>query len=95
MNRQPPELDTDPGRSGLLETIEARFAAEDAARSVWLDARLGSGQRQPGTYPARRAQTVCAECGLKSGHHPGCTEREVRASVDCASVDCETVVACH
>lgn len=87
MNRQPPELETDPGRSGLLETIAARYAAEDAARSAWLDERLGSGRKQPGTHPARRAQTVCAECGLKSGHHPGCTEREVRAPVGCATVD--------
>ena len=87
MNRQPPELETDPGRSGLLETIAARYAAEDAARSAWLDARLGSGRKQPGSHPARRAQTVCAECGLKSGHHPGFTEREVRAPVRCATVD--------
>jgi len=87
VNRQPPELETDPGRSGLLETIAARYAAEDAARSAWLDARLGSGRKQPGSHPARRAQTVCAECGLKSGHHPGCTEREVRAPVRCATVD--------
>jgi len=88
VNRQPPELETDPGRSGLMETIAARYAAEDAARSAWLDERLGSGRKQPGTHPARRAKTVCAECGLKSGHHPGCTERSVRAPVYC-----ETVVA--
>ena len=87
MNRQPPELEADHGRSGLLETVEARFAAEDAARSAWLDARLGSGHRQPGTYPARRAQTACVECGLKSGHHPGCTQRGGRAPVDCEAVD--------
>jgi hypothetical protein len=83
MIRQPPELETDAGRSGLLETIEARYAAEDAARSAWLDARCGTGRKQPGTYPAVRAQTLCVECGLKSGHHPGCTQRTGRAPVHC------------
>ena len=85
MTGRTPELDTDPGRSGLLETIAARFAAEDAARSAWLDARLGTGRRQPGAFPAPRAQTVCSECGLKSGHHPGCTERVVREPVGAAT----------
>jgi hypothetical protein len=83
VNRQPPELETDPGRSGMLETIAARYAAEDAARAAWLDARCGSGRKQAGTYPARRSQTVCTECGLKSGHHPGCTKRSGRAPVQC------------
>ncbi len=81
MAGQTPELDGDRGRSGLLETIAARFAAEDAARAAWLDARLGTGRRQPGSFPAPRLQTTCAECGLKSGHHPGCTERGRRAPV--------------
>lgn len=81
MSARTPELDADPGRSGLLETIHARFAAEDAARSAWLDARLGTGRKQPGSFPAQRAQTMCAGCGLKSGHQPGCTEREERVPV--------------
>jgi hypothetical protein len=78
VNHRTPEIETDPGRSGLQETIAARFAAEDAARAAWLDARTGTGRRRAGTWPARRAQTVCAGCGLKSGHHPGCREREER-----------------
>jgi hypothetical protein len=81
MAARTPELDADPGRTGLLETIAARFAAEDAARSAWLDARLGTGRRQHGTFPAPRLQTLCAGCGLKSGHHPGCDERERRLPV--------------
>jgi hypothetical protein len=71
----------------LLETIAARFAAEDAARSAWLDARLGTGRRQPGTFPAPRLQTICTGCGLKSGHHPGCTERGERAQVGTADAE--------
>jgi hypothetical protein len=87
MTGRTPELDTDPGRSGLLETIAARYAAEDAARSAWLDARCGTGRKQAGTYPAPRSQTICVGCGLKSGHHPGCTERVSRVPVGVATAD--------
>ena len=65
MYRQPPELESDPGRSGLLETIAARYAEEDAARAVWLDERIHE----------RRGREVCSCCGLKSGHHQRCTRR--------------------
>ena len=54
MYRQPPELESDPGRSGLLETIAARYAAEDAARAVWLDERIHE----------RRGRAACSCCGL-------------------------------
>lgn len=81
MHRQSLETETETGRSGLLETITARFAAEDAARSAWLDARSGSGRRQAGTYPARRIRSTCVECGLGSGHLPGCTRRRGRARI--------------
>jgi hypothetical protein len=82
MHRQSPETETETGRSGLLETISARFAAEDAARSAWLDARAGSGRRQARTWPARRIRSACVECGLRSGHHPGCTRLRGRARLD-------------
>ncbi len=81
MHRLSLETETETGRSGLLETITARFAAEDAARSAWLDARAGSGRRRAGTYPARRGRSACAECGLKSGHAPGCARSGGRVSL--------------
>jgi hypothetical protein len=65
MYRQPPELESDPGRSGLLETVAARYAEEDAARAVWLDERIHE----------RRGRAACSCCGLKSGHHQRCTRR--------------------
>lgn len=82
MHRQSLETEDEAGRSGLLETITARFAAEDAARSAWLDARAGSGRRQARTWPARRIRSACVECGLRSGHHPGCARRGGRARLD-------------
>ena len=75
MHRTSLETESENGRSGLLETITARFAAEDAARSAWLDARAGTGRRRAGTHPARRGRSACAECGLRSGHRPGCARR--------------------
>jgi hypothetical protein len=68
MNRQPPATESDQGRSGLLETVEARFAEADAARSAWLDDRIRERRG--------RGRAACAGCGLKSGHHPGCAYRE-------------------
>ena len=81
MHRTSLETESEAGRSGLLETITARFAAEDAARSAWLDARAGSGRRRAGTYPARRGRSACVECGLRSGHQPGCARRGGRVSL--------------
>jgi hypothetical protein len=66
MSRQPPEPESDPGRSGLLETVAARYADADAARAAWLDTRIRE----------RRGRVACSGCGLKSGHHPGCAHRE-------------------
>jgi hypothetical protein len=66
MHRQPPEPESDPGRSGLLETVAARYAEADAARAVWLDARIHE----------RRGRVACSGCGLKSGHHRECAHRE-------------------
>jgi hypothetical protein len=69
MYRQPPEHQNDPARAGLLESVAARFALEDAARTAWLDARIRerrvNGRRRP----------PCVGCGLKIGHHPGCIQR--------------------
>jgi len=73
MSRQPPEPESDPGRSGLLETIAARYADADAARAAWLDARIRERRG--------RGRAACAGCGLKSGHHPGCAYRERDADV--------------
>ncbi len=53
MYRQPPELDNDAGRSGLLETTAARFAEEDRARATWLDARIHE-RRKRGPVPRSR-----------------------------------------
>jgi hypothetical protein len=66
MYRQPPELESDTGRSGLLESVAARYADADAARAAWLDARIHE----------RRGRVACSGCGLKSGHHQRCTRRE-------------------
>ncbi len=79
--RQTPEVDADPGRTGMLETVAARFAEEDAARAEWLAARTGTGRRRAGTWPSRRARTACAGCGMRSGHLPGCAERSERIPV--------------
>ncbi len=68
MYRQPPEVESDPGRSGLLETLAARFEAEDAERSAWLDARIHALEG--------RGRSPCSGCGLKSGHHPRCPLRD-------------------
>ena len=67
MHRQPPEPESDPGRSGLLETIAERYAEADAARSAWLDARIHERRG--------RGRSACSGCGLKSGHHPQCARR--------------------
>ena len=53
MYRQPPELDNDAGRSGLLETIAARFAEEARARATWLAARIHE-RRGRGPAPGSR-----------------------------------------
>jgi hypothetical protein len=74
-------VDADPGRTGMLETVAARFAEEDAARAEWLAARTGTGRRRANGWPSRRARTACAGCGMRSGHLPGCTERAVRVPV--------------
>jgi hypothetical protein len=66
MHRQPPEPESDPGRSGLLETVAARFADADAARAAWLDARIHE----------RRGRVACSGCGLKSGHRRDCANRD-------------------
>ena len=77
MYRQPPEPESDPGRSGLLETIARRYAEADAARAAWLDARIHERRG--------RGRAACSGCGLKSGHHPQCARRgtgeDGRASV--------------
>ena len=67
MYRQPPEQETDQGRSGLLETVAERYAEADAARAVWLDARIHERRG--------RGRAACSRCGLKSGHHPQCARR--------------------
>lgn len=73
MYRQPPEVGNDSGRSGLLESIAARYAEEDAVRAAWLDARIHErhGRRRP----------ACAGCGSKSGHHRECAHRQRAAEV--------------
>jgi hypothetical protein len=71
MYRQPPEQEIDTGRSGLLESVAARYADADAARSAWLDARIHE----------RRGRAPCSGCGLKSGHRTSCTQRERAADV--------------
>ena len=66
-------LENDSGRSGLLESIAARYAEEDAARAAWLDARIHERRG--------RGRAACSGCGLKSGHHPECAYRRGRAEV--------------
>ncbi len=77
MYRQPPEQESDQGRSGLLETVAERYAEADAARAAWLDARIHERRG--------RGRAACSGCGLKSGHHPQCARRgtgeDGRASV--------------
>lgn len=58
MYRQPPELDADGGRSGLLETTAARFAEEDAARATWLDARIHERRGRGRDCRSRRLRFV-------------------------------------
>ena len=55
MYRQPPELDNDSGRSGLLETTAARFAEEDRARATWLDERI---HERRGRGPAPKSRRI-------------------------------------
>ena len=73
MHRQPPEVGNDSGRSGLLESVAARYAEEDAARAAWLDARIHERHG--------RGRAACAGCGLKSGHHRECAYRKRDAEV--------------
>lgn len=58
MYRQPPELDDDAGRSGLLEAIAARFAEEDRARASWLDARIHERRKRGPAPRSRRVRFI-------------------------------------
>lgn len=58
MYRQPPEFDSDAGRSGLLETTAARFAEEDAARMNWLDERIHERRRRGPARGSRRIRFI-------------------------------------
>ena len=74
MNRQPPAAESDQGKSGLLETVEARFAEADAERSAWLDDRIRERRG--------RGRAACAGCGCsRADITPGCAYREPTADV--------------